>query len=83
MRIFYAGQLNLITFLKIINYYLVAGFLTSMLPLLLLLNYFFKENLSSRILELEVSANQKRYQKSEKEKLLSQKKLGLRNCLDR
>jgi hypothetical protein len=46
-------------------------------------NFFLKENLSSRILELEVSANQKRYQKSEKEKLLAQKKLGLRNCLDR
>ncbi|XP_062174170.1 structural maintenance of chromosomes protein 5 isoform X2 [Alnus glutinosa] len=41
------------------------------------------ENLSARILELEVSANQKRYQKSEKEKLLAQKKLSLRNCIDR
>ncbi|KAB1224969.1 Structural maintenance of chromosomes protein 5 [Morella rubra] len=41
------------------------------------------ENLSARILELEVSANQKRYQKSEKERLLAQKKLSLSHCLDR
>ncbi|KAG7945745.1 hypothetical protein I3843_14G004900 [Carya illinoinensis] len=41
------------------------------------------EKLGARILEQEDSANQKRYQKSEKERLLSQKKLSLRHCLDR
>ncbi|KAF3957734.1 hypothetical protein CMV_017286 [Castanea mollissima] len=41
------------------------------------------ENLKAQILELEVSANNKRNQKSEKERLLGQKKMSLRNCLDR
>ncbi|KAM4070781.1 hypothetical protein ACB094_11G010200 [Castanea mollissima] len=41
------------------------------------------ENLKAQILELEVSANNKRNQKSEKERLLGQKKMSLTNCLDR
>ncbi|KAK9283376.1 hypothetical protein L1049_011618 [Liquidambar formosana] len=41
------------------------------------------ERLGAQILELEVSANQKRLQKSEKEKLIVQKKGSLRQCLDR
>lgn len=41
------------------------------------------ERLGTQILELEVSANQKRLQKSEKDKLLAQKRATLRQCLDR
>ncbi|XP_065629180.1 structural maintenance of chromosomes protein 5-like [Quercus suber] len=41
------------------------------------------DNLKAQILELEVSANNKRNRKSEKERLLGQKKMSLRNCLDR
>ncbi|KAF2293540.1 hypothetical protein GH714_002569 [Hevea brasiliensis] len=41
------------------------------------------ERLGSKITELQISANQKRIQKSEKEKLLNQKKMALRQCLDR
>ncbi|KAJ4829096.1 Structural maintenance of chromosomes protein 5 [Turnera subulata] len=39
--------------------------------------------LASLIPDLEVSANQKKAQKMEKEKLLTQKKTALRQCLDR
>ncbi|ONI20553.1 hypothetical protein PRUPE_2G022000 [Prunus persica] len=39
--------------------------------------------LRAQIVELEVSANEKRNQKSEKEKLLNQKKLHLINCSDK
>lgn len=41
------------------------------------------EKLGSQILELGVQANQKRFQKSEKEKILNQNKLTLRQCSDR
>ncbi|KAK9189255.1 hypothetical protein WN944_020661 [Citrus x changshan-huyou] len=41
------------------------------------------EKLGSQILELGVQANQKRLQKSEKEKILNQNKLTLRQCSDR
>lgn len=41
------------------------------------------EKLGSQILELGVQANQKRIQKSEKEKILIQNKLTLRQCSDR
>ncbi|KAF8398367.1 hypothetical protein HHK36_017294 [Tetracentron sinense] len=41
------------------------------------------ESLGAQILELEVSANQKRFHKTEKDKLLVQKKGALRQCLDR
>ncbi|GMY22549.1 structural maintenance of chromosomes protein 5 isoform X2 [Fagus crenata] len=41
------------------------------------------DNLSAQIMELEVSANNKRSQKSDKERLLHQKKLSLRHCIDR
>ncbi|XP_058105367.1 structural maintenance of chromosomes protein 5 isoform X2 [Magnolia sinica] len=41
------------------------------------------ERLGTQILELEVSANQKRLQKTDKENLLAQKKGYLRQCLDR
>ncbi|RVW40786.1 Retrovirus-related Pol polyprotein from transposon RE1 [Vitis vinifera] len=41
------------------------------------------ERLGSQILELEFSASQKRLVKSEKEKLLGQKKGALRQCVDR
>ncbi|XP_065855891.1 structural maintenance of chromosomes protein 5-like [Euphorbia lathyris] len=41
------------------------------------------ERLGAQILELQVSAKEKRSQKSEKEKLLSQHKLSLRQNLDR
>lgn len=81
--VFYGGQLNLITFMKIINYYLIAGLFDLDAASTLITELIFKENLSARILELEVSANQKRYRKSEKEKLVTQKKLSLRNCIDR
>nr|POF09499.1 structural maintenance of chromosomes protein 5 [Quercus suber] len=55
-------------------------------PLLLTARYLsfsFLDNLKAQILELEVSANNKRNRKSEKERLLGQKKMSLRNCLDR
>nr|POE66691.1 structural maintenance of chromosomes protein 5 [Quercus suber] len=42
-----------------------------------------QDNLKAQILELEVSANNKINQKSEKERLLVQKKMSLRNFLDR
>ncbi|TXG55854.1 hypothetical protein EZV62_017167 [Acer yangbiense] len=41
------------------------------------------ERLVAQILELRAHANQKRVQKSEKEKLLTQNKLTLRQCMDR
>ncbi|XP_057990158.1 structural maintenance of chromosomes protein 5-like [Hevea brasiliensis] len=41
------------------------------------------ERLGSQITELQISANQKRIQKSEKEKLLNQRTMALRQCLDR
>ncbi|XP_077240474.1 structural maintenance of chromosomes 5 [Tasmannia lanceolata] len=41
------------------------------------------ERLASQILELEVSANQRKLQKTEKENLLAQKKVALRHCVDR
>ncbi|OVA00848.1 RecF/RecN/SMC [Macleaya cordata] len=41
------------------------------------------ERLGAQIPELEVSANQMRFQKSEKENFLNQKKRTLRQCLDR
>ncbi|CAK9152309.1 unnamed protein product [Ilex paraguariensis] len=41
------------------------------------------ENLGAQILELEETAREKRSQKSEKEKLLTQNKVILRQCVDR
>ncbi|CAK7330929.1 unnamed protein product [Dovyalis caffra] len=41
------------------------------------------DKLRSQISDLEVSANQKRIQKQDKEKVLSQKKVALRQCVDR
>ena len=70
--------------MKVSNYCLVAILLIWSIPSLLLLKTFQQqENLKAQILELEVSANNKRNQKSEKERLLGQKKMSLRNCLDR
>ena len=70
--------------MKVSNYCLVAILLIWSIPSLLLLKTFqHQENLKAQILELEVSANNKRNQKSEKERLLGQKKMSLRNCLDR
>ena len=47
------------------------------------INSSYQERLGSQILELEFSASQKRLVKSEKEKLLGQKKGALRQCVDR
>ncbi|KAI9170146.1 hypothetical protein LWI28_023305 [Acer negundo] len=41
------------------------------------------DRLVAQILELRAHANQKRFQKSEKEKLLTQNKSNLRQCMDR
>ncbi|KAG8646239.1 hypothetical protein MANES_10G136400v8 [Manihot esculenta] len=41
------------------------------------------ERLRSQITELQIFANQKRMQKSEMEKLINQKKMALRQCIDR
>ncbi|XP_020532841.1 structural maintenance of chromosomes protein 5 isoform X2 [Jatropha curcas] len=41
------------------------------------------DNLSAQILDLHLSANEKRTQKSETEKLLNQKKMALRQCIDK
>ena len=70
--------------MKVNNYCLVAILLIWLIPSLLLLKTFLhQENLKAQILELEVSANNKRNQKSEKERLLGQKKMSLRDILDR
>lgn len=42
-----------------------------------------QDKLRSQISDLKVSANQKRIQKQDKEKVLNQKNVALRQCVDR
>lgn len=45
--------------------------------------HIFQDKLRSQISDLKVSANQKRIQKQDKEKVLNQKNIALRHCVDR
>lgn len=75
------GEDFLMTFVpRICLYMIVTEFVGFSIFLFII---FHQERLRAQILELEVSASQKRLMKSDIEKNISQKRITLRQCLDR